>query len=425
MALADTLKPSQRVAFDRIVQFMSNPLERFFRLAGYAGTGKTYLLGCVAEHFSNLAQAGTAPTNKATKVFSKKLPIYGSTCKTIYSFLGIKMEADEDRLILKFPQKPADLNKWDLVYVDEGSMLQENMVEYIEHLSDLYPHIKWILSADRAQLNPVGERESKIWMLDVAEVEMVDVVRYDSQILNLATHIRNQIIAFPNWDLRIRSDHKNKEGVWRKKQKDFLGLLEIAAKQNLFHEVDHTKAIAWRNATVGQLNDLIRFHTYGRHAYRERWITGDRIMIASPVTVEGRIRANIDDEGTITKVSVTHNTHYKDLMCYNIIVKMDEGGTLELTLIHENSENDLAVKLNELAEIAKKDRRQWKYFWMLKETFHKIRYSLAITSHRSQGSTYRNCFVDMQDILTNRDKLEALRSLYVASTRPTTSVILS
>src|SRR5574343_96093 len=140
MPLADTLKPSQKQAFSQIVSFVEHPTERFFRLAGYAGTGKTYLLGCVAEHFSKLAQAGTAPTNKATKVFSTKMPLYGSACKTIYSFLGIKMEADEDRLVLQFPHKPMDLNKWDLIYVDEGSMLQENMVEYVVYLSDLYPH---------------------------------------------------------------------------------------------------------------------------------------------------------------------------------------------------------------------------------------------------------------------------------------------
>jgi hypothetical protein len=54
-------------------------------------------------------------------------------------------------------------------------------------------------------------------------------------------------------------------------------------------------------------------------------------MIASPITIEGGVRANIDDEGTITKVSVTHNTYYKDLMCYNIVAKMDEGNTLSLT----------------------------------------------------------------------------------------------
>jgi exodeoxyribonuclease-5 len=419
----NTLIQPQREAFTKIAAFLEHPTQRFFRLAGYAGTGKTYLLGCVNEKYSYKAQINSAPTNKATKVFSKKVP--NGSCKTIYSVLGVRMVADEDRLVLEFPHKPVDMNRWDIVYIDEGSMLCVDMVTYIEYISKLYPQVKWVYSADRAQLNPIGEDESLIWKRKMPSVELTEVVRYDNQILNLATNIREQIIHYPDWQLDIRSRHKYKEGVWRVKQRDFLHYLEKASKQGLFNEIDHTKALAWRNATVNQLNDTIRGHTFGRHAYNEPWIVGDRVMVAEPVTGDKGIKANIDDEGSIKSVVVTHNTYYKDLKCYNIVIQLDDNeGELEVSVIHESSASDLAKQLNELAGVAKQDRTKWKFFWALKNNFHKIRHSYGLTAHRGQGSTFRNVFIDMGDIMSNRDKLEALRCLYVCGTRPTTGIII-
>jgi hypothetical protein len=58
-------------------------------------------------------------------------------------------------------------------------------------------------------------------------------------------------------------------------------------------------------------------------------------------------------------------------------------------------------------------------------------YGFAITSHRAQGSTYRNVFVDINDMIydkyghpyTNRD--EMLRRLYVACSRASNQLVLS
>lgn len=425
MSLKDQLIKPQRAAFNKISRFFADPSQRYFRLSGYAGTGKSFLITCANEAFPNLMQLNTSPTNKATKILSKKMP--NSSCKTIYSAMGIKMVADEDRLVLEFPRRPQDLNSWDVIWVDEGSMLNSQMTDYIDEVSNTHPHLKWVFSADRAQLNPVGETESPIWTMDIPSVELTEVVRYDNQILSLATHIRNQIIDYPNGELRVHSNHANKEGVWRVKQKDFRNYLEKASKAGYFNEIDHTKAIAWRNITVNELNNLIRGFVFGRHAYREPWIAGDRIMIASPVVSNdgGNIKATIDDEGSITSVKVVHNTFYKDLKCYNMIVKMDDSLPLEVCVIHEDSAADLSSKLNELAAEAKRDRTKWRAFWALKNTFHNIRHSYGLTSHRAQGSTFKYVMIDMQDIFCNLDVLEALRSFYVSCTRPTTGIILT
>jgi ATP-dependent exoDNAse (exonuclease V) alpha subunit len=59
-----------------------------------------------------------------------------------------------------------------------------------------------------------------------------------------------------------------------------------------------------------------------------------------------------------------------------------------------------------------------------------IDYGFAISSHKSQGSTYKTVFVDVNDMIydkngkpyTNRDEL--LRRLYVACSRASHELIL-
>lgn len=421
------IKECQRTAYLRLCEFIS-PKQRsakFFRLSGSAGTGKTHVLGVLAGANPSLFFIGTAPTNKATKLLRTKL---NKPCKTIYSLLGISMEAEEDKLVLKFPSKPADLRRWDVIIVDEGSMLNAELVDYIKKIAALYPSIKWIISGDREQINPVGEESSAIWSLQAPSARLTKVVRHDNKVLTLATHVRDQVVAYPDYDLRVATSHgKGAEGgVWRVKGAKFHALIDKAAKAGKFHEVDNTKVIAWTNAAVAEYNEAIRVSVNGKAAYHSRWLVGDRVMVASPAKRDGHIIATIDDEGTVVESNVVaHHTFFKELKCYYLVVAFDEGPALELTVIHEDSETDLVRLLNNLAAEAKKDKKKWGAFWALKESFHSIRHSFAITAHRSQGSTYRSCFVDMYDITRNRNKQEALRCLYVAISRATTNVIIT
>jgi ATP-dependent exoDNAse (exonuclease V) alpha subunit len=67
----------------------------------------------------------------------------------------------------------------------------------------------------------------------------------------------------------------------------------------------------------------------------------------------------------------------------------------------------------------------WKKFWAFKESFHSARHAYAITAHRAQGSTYQIAFVDYRDILLNRNRQEAARCLYVATSRPKKELYLA
>ena len=426
MSSAIVLNNQQQSAYDGIMKYLSFDLRsehKFYVLSGWAGTGKTFLLGQLNAHLDRYGSVFTAPTNKATKVTSRTIG-QGATCKTIYSLLGIKMAADEDRLVLEFPKVPVDLSGYSRIFVDEASMISEQLMKYIIERSRWYA-TKWIFIGDKGQIPPVGETESMVWGLDCPKSHLEKVERYDNEILEFATHIRKQIQRYPNVNLRVRNNHGDTEGVWKYNRGKFMHNVERAAKKGLFTEVDNTKVIAWRNKTVQSVNEFIRYAIFGKAADKSPWLPGDRVMIGEPITLNGQTLAHIDDEGTVTEAGVAHHSEFKDFDAYHVTVQIDDGPVITLNIIHPNSEAKLNRHLNELAVKAKNgERHLWREFWAMKNAFHRCRHSYALTAHRAQGSTFRNVFLDTTDVLANSNSFEALRCLYVGATRPTTNLIL-
>ena len=68
----------------------------------------------------------------------------------------------------------------------------------------------------------------------------------------------------------------------------------------------------------------------------------------------------------------------------------------------------------------------WEYFYSkIVDIFADISYGYCITTHKSQGSTFDNIYIDMNNIITkNKNKEESYRCLYTASTRSSNKVNL-
>lgn len=417
------LQSQQASAFRKLSRFVLGP-DLFFVLKGFAGTGKTFLLKETTRHpLLFPCPLYTATTNKATKVLKSNLgpDVF---CKTIYSALGIRMVSDEDQMVLEFPRKPPDsIWSWRIIFVDEASMVTTGLLDYIKHIAVQY-RIKFVFVADRAQVPPVGEEESPIWDLDCPEYELTNVLRYDNEILQLATHIRKQIFKFPNYKLRLKSNHGATEGVWVTDRAKFIRGIQSAASKGLFTQVDNTKVVAWRNKTVAEFNDIIRQTIFGARSL-EPFLPNDRLLIRQPVLSGQTILHHIDDEGTVDQVGVGYHGQYRDVDCFHLTVRFDDGRSTVLNVVTPDATTRLLNSLSELALKAKKDKKLWPEFWALKNAFHRVSYSYALTIHRSQGSTFKNTFVDTSDILANSNKFEALRCFYVGATRATDKVILT
>lgn len=406
----------QGTAIEAMQNFLSSPDKDFFLLAGSAGTGKTY---CI-KHLVDVVRGRlifTAPTNKATRVLRETLTSdnYKPECRTIFSLLGLRLEANGMVKELAEPEDPVDLTKYRAIIVDEASMINSNLWRYIESAAE-EQHIKFIFMGDPAQLPPVGELCSPVWGKCNAVAELKRVMRHDNAILTLAVALRSQV-NHPAPQFKRKTEVVGDEGVWDCPASELEKAMLRYAEAGFFSRPNDAKAIAWRNVTVDALNRKIRSKIFDNT--EQPWLPEDRIILMEPAKgLDGQPIAVTDDEGTVTRVEVDWHPEHGNFRIWRLSVMTDDNKSITLHVLHEDSAELFEEHLDRLAMEAKSNPRRWKNFWEFKENFHRIRHAYAITAHRAQGSTYNTVFVDWRDILLNRNRSEAFRCLYVACTRP-------
>lgn len=414
----------QLESFNSVSEFLSDNsiYSRQFILTGFAGTGKSTICKeiCARNKGSLHKFVFCAPTNKAAKLLASFLSSYGAVCKTIYSALGIVMSEKDDKISLQYPKNPIPLKNVKVLVVDECSMITGELFNYV---ITNYPTIKILFIGDPKQLPPVNEERSCVFHNQIESTSLTEVVRHTNKILSFASDIRECIDTNEIPIIRTMADETG--GVHRLSSKEFSTKIQEYCDAGRFNDPDDARVVAWTNKRVEFFNSIIRKKIWGAAA-KEEYIVGDIVMVASPVVDDmGMVLLSIDEEGTITSREVVEHSVYKNLKCVKLRVKFDVGPRT-LHVIDPDSEYDLMVELSRLADAARKPKCGflWSKFWALKNAFNSIRYAYAITSHRSQGSSFNEVFVDTSDILKNRNRNEALRCLYVACTRPRTNLFL-
>ena len=201
----------QEIAVKSLSEFLlSTANETVFVLRGYAGTGKTSLVGALVKAMDKLQQKSVllAPTGRAAKVFSAYAGHPAFTIhKKIYRQQAFSNEVSNFSI-------NDNLTTHTLYIVDEASMISNeglsgSMFGTGRLLDDLVEFVysgagcRLLLMGDTAQLPPVGEEQSpalvtealKGYGLNVIEVDLTQVVRQvqASGILWNATQIRRLI----------------------------------------------------------------------------------------------------------------------------------------------------------------------------------------------------------------------------------------
>lgn len=397
------------------------PRSPFFVLKGYAGVGKTFIMREVLARMTPYMRnriAFTTPTNKAAKVLRA---VTGSAV-TIYSLLGLRIEKTGELKELVGGEK-VDLSDIDIIFLDEASMVNKFLLGVLEDVADKYS-LKIVFMGDPGQLPPVGEPGSPVWNLDADSVFLKKVMRYDNQILDLVTRIRDQIDSWTP-SIEIKSDHSADEGVWKCTKQTFKQSIMAAAEKGGFNDGSKAKVIAWRNARVAEYNDLIRYSIFGAAAKPGYYLVGDRVVATAPCKRNDEPLLNTDDEAIVEGVIDTQHPLEPKYKAIELKCRTETNSVIRLLVLHPESQPQFDSDCQALAHDARANPKLWKKFWALKELFHEIKYAYAITAHRSQGSTYEQVFVDYQDILYNRNRKEAFQCLYVACSRPTKRLVLA
>ena len=188
--------------------------DTLFLLRGYAGTGKTSLVGALVKALAQLQSKVVllAPTGRAAKVFARYA---GHPAYTIHRRIYRQKSYSPDMEGFLVGE---NLAKHTLFIVDEASMianssgegavygsgrLLDDLVEYVYSGE----HCRLILLGDTAQLPPVGQERSpaldasvlKGYGLTVWEYELREVARQaaESGILSNATRLREEMEQVP------------------------------------------------------------------------------------------------------------------------------------------------------------------------------------------------------------------------------------
>ena len=450
---APKLSPDQQAALEDLHRFAQDPRATRHALAGPAGSGKSYLIGQFLQACPLPIQL-TATTNKAALVAERMAP--GHKASTIHSLLGLKPEPDDrkGRMILRQNRDPK-AKAGALVVVDEASMIDSELLTVIDkHARTIGFRVLYV--GDSYQLPPVFESISPAFdQVPTSHLTTIHRQALDNPLIAAATGFRKVLDGEPFPYLEPRAP-----GVVLKSGPDMTrAMLGAFSTDEYRADGDYCRVLAWTNARVLFLNQIIRKHLLGPIAERCPYMPGEQFVVNSAieldetsilptearVTVTDAQPAELVDPDTGINVSGWRVTVLKPETDYipgddedeeedheaRVFCPDDPEAAKALLGIYARKAQALQKECNRFpygaAPLAlDQDRRAaWREFFDVKRRFADLRPPHAQTVHKSQGSTYRYAFIDAGDIgRCTRSKLLA-RLLYVALTRPSETAIIS
>ena len=426
-------------------------METLFLLKGYAGTGKTSLIGALVKTLDQLEQKCVllAPTGRAAKVFSLYAghPAY-TIHKKIYRQKSFSNEMDNFSV-------NDNLHQHTLFIVDEASMiandgLSGSMFGTGRLLDDLIQYVysgqgcRLLLIGDTAQLPPVGEEESPAlsartlegYGLEVYEGMLTEVVRQlqDSGILWNATELRRYIseedfFSLPSIKVEDFSDIKIVPGN---------ELIEAITDGYDRVGMDDTIVVCRSNKRANIYNKGIR----NMILYREEELeSGDLLMVAKnnyfwsegckeidfiangDIAVVRRVRKEREMYGFRFADVLLRFPDYDDLEL-EVTLLLDTLHTETPALPKEMSDRLFCSVLEDYADITTKRERMKK---MKADPYYnalQVKYAYAVTCHKAQGGQWKRVFLDQGYMTEDMLSPDYFRWLYTALTRATETLYL-
>jgi exodeoxyribonuclease-5 len=432
------LTPHQDEAKNKIYDLIRAGNRRIL-LKGSAGCGKTVLVAKMVEelindrtivpHYNNGHVFVTAPTNKALSVLQSKIHS-PADFKTIHSALKLRRWVDgktgEEKFIPTGSKyRDDDFPACRVCFIDEASMLSNKFIGghtdekgifrkgYLDELNMLI-----IFIGDEKQLNPVKEEFSPAFHQNWPEVELTEIIRQGAG---------NPIIELSrNLDLIFFKRPKTVNGKGYVYDDNKAILIDNLAEAN---GTDELKYLSWANADVDEMNYLVRQRRYGRPRKIEKhetivfnspfgdFFTNQEVKVKDVDIIVDNIRVPRHDtkfDREMQPISATDKIKIKYYRINDAINVIHEDSTLIFNEIYKS------IKVN-------CERRGWDFrgkVWFY-EQFADIKYNHALTIHKSQGSTYKQTIVNIENVMYNKNAHERTRMLYTAITRASDLLILN
>ncbi|GJQ08141.1 ATP-dependent exodeoxyribonuclease [Capnocytophaga cynodegmi] len=443
---------SQNIALQLITEFLldRNPSEKLFLLKGFAGTGKTSIINCLIKNLPSIGHKAVllAPTGRASKVMSN---FAKQQAFTIHKHIYFpKTNGGEFSFTLKINKL-----KNTLFIVDEASMITDNNEHFFEQnslLDNLITYVysgqgcKLLLMGDSAQLPPVNSDYSPAldirnleihYNKEISHIELNEVVRQEkkSGILYNATKIREILFDF---SIQKKFNFKTKnfrdiiqltegteiqeaiEGSYSNYGLEQTAIIVRSNKRAVLYNKQIRKVILdnENDLSAGDLLMVVKNNYY--------WLKDSPKVsfIANGDTLEVlQIYAFRELYGFRFAEVQVQLIDYPDYPPFDTILLLDTLETESPSLTHQES-NRLYEEV--LLDYQDETSAYKKYLKVKENPFFnalQVKFSYAITCHKSQGGQWDIVFIE-KPYLPNGIDDNYLRWLYTALTRAVKKVYL-
>ena len=432
----------------------SNTNNPVYILKGYAGTGKTSMISAFVESLANISTNFVllAPTGRAAKVLSKYT---GHVAHTVHRYIYFYTTSkDGITNIILGPNKLSNT----IFIIDESSMISDtsqnnnSLFGNNSLLDDIITFVfsnkgnKLLLVGDTAQLPPVGinlspaldiENIKRAYSVTSYDFEMKKVMRQalDSEILRSATNIRQKIevddLSLPYYistkedDIQIINDTQ------------YFG--ELLMESFTDSESDDAIIICRSNKSANIYNQQIR----NRILFRESEVeVGDLMMVVKNnyFWLEKGSKSGFIANGDIIRIIRYRMT--EEVYGFRF-------ADVDIQLVDYPDEKEISVKILldtiDTTTPGLPEQENKKFFKNLEDSYMNyskrrtrlnkikvnpyynalhVKFSYAMTCHKTQGGQWKNVFVDKGFVKKDTHDIEFLRWLYTATTRATNKLNL-
>jgi len=409
-------------------------------LKGGAGSGKTTLSKEIVRKLLNSGFniAVVAPTHQATKViknaigFNHKKIQYAS----LHAFLGLKpgkmnYETGEQPFVKERNRHKLSqiaLEHFDICILDESSMVSRELFGFLHEEMMQNNRIKtFLFIGDEYQLLPINEDPGKHSVYDndkVNHYSLTELIRNtDMEVINFVTTIREMIARkATKYELfnflNSEKDKPHNKIKFYDNKKDFFG--EFIKNDKLGKSDDVIATFTNKNVDI--YNTKIRnYFTKDKDGVIPEIHPKDLFVVQKTVhqekgIIDDRKGSFINSEILVLQSTVEKEIEYKGKKFRGFVCTVKDGR--KFNKIHSDSIDDLerAKELLKAQALKQKTGSAWKLYYGLENLFLDVRPQFSSTTHKLQGSSYKNVFVDMTD-LSYVDDDSLLRLFYVASTR--------
>ena len=457
---------NQKSGIDFLIRFLTNKVEKICGLFGYAGTGKTTiiieLIYILLKNKYIKSVIFTAPTNKALNVMKTKFAFYINKLlqetqnfdenekinfeqnleklrkkniivefATIHRLMKYKTEFNMDGEMMFIKDKDSLLENFDLVIIDECSMVSINLIyEMLLEIEKINKKI--IFLGDPAQLPPVNEKISSIFMNDKNIIQYESLKKYimnpliDSynifckNILNMDIFVLKEIIRTKNISI-INACNLIRD--WIIDKDDFLNISQFIDDNFIIYPFDKTVKvltdwykqfeesikinsdsiiITWTNDETNKYNDHCRKILF-KKSNLDKFVIGDILILNEFYNI------NSNKFNTSEKIIVKNieNIEYK---IENLNDKINK--TIRVLNNHKSIEgrykkfidsinilfNNIIFKLYKLKILKLDDNKEYDIMVLFDE--EKEKHKNVLTNIMEEIKTFRNSLLDITQLIS-------------------------